>query len=186
MAAIELKRLVMAGPFRWVVLTAGEEVTTFLFFVKVRYTEKGSGNVLFVRSDLQADGEDDVFAVFTDNPVMAEHVRDRIFYYTPFAGAAPIVEAQFRSSDDFPASIVEEMTASDGTTVRLAFYDLGEPQAAVRAVDEKIMEVLAFAVPADFELEINGVAPVGEVEQGPLAGVPPVGADLQNLWYERT
>jgi len=76
MATIEYKKLVMAGPMRWAVLTTKGEVTTLAWFVKVRYTAQGSGNVLFARSDLQGDGCDDVFAVFSDNLAMAEHLRD--------------------------------------------------------------------------------------------------------------
>jgi len=67
--------------------------------------------------------------------------------------------------------------------------DFGPPKAYVRAVSERLTEVGAFAVPAEFSaeniaLEINGVVPVGQPEVGPLAEAPPVGADLQNLWYE--
>jgi hypothetical protein len=38
-------------------------------------------------------------------------------------------------------------------------------------------------VPEDFRLEINGLAPVGELGLGPLGEAPPIGADLQNVWY---
>ena len=34
-----------------------------------------------------------------------------------------------------------------------------------------------------FSLTIDGRTPVGSPEGGPLAGAPPLGADLQNLWY---
>jgi len=54
----------------------------------------------------------------------------------------------------------------------------------VRAVNERVTEVGAFAVPAKFSLEINDVIPAGRPEAGPLAEAPPVGADVQNLWYE--
>lgn len=190
MATVEYKTLVMAGPMRWVVLTTDGEVTTLAWFVKVRYTAQGSGNVLFARSDLQGNGHDDVFAVFSDNPAMAEHLRDDIFSYTVFAGTpgqtppAPIVEATFESQDDFPDSIVESMRAVDGTTLVLSLQGLGPPRAYVRQVNERLTEVGAFAVPAGFSLEINGVVPVGRPEAGPLAEAPPLGADLQNLWYE--
>ncbi len=192
MGAIEFKRLVMAGPFRWVVLTTGGQVTTFLFFVKVLYTEKGQGTVLFVQSDLQARGEDDVFAVFSDNLEVAEYLRDRIFSYTPFAGVpdqsppAPLVQAHFRGQDDFPESIVEEMEAVDGTTVKLTFLRLGTPRLGLRTVNEGLAEVTAFALPEDFRLEINGLAPVGELGRGPLDEAPPIGADLQNVWYAKS
>jgi hypothetical protein len=150
--------------------------------------------VLFARSDLQGNGRDDVFAVFSDNLAMAEHLRDDVFSYTVFAGVpdqtppAPIVEAAFESQDDFPNCIVESMRAVDGTTLvlslRLFLRDLGPPKAYVRAVNERLTEVGAFAVPAEFSLEINGVVPVGQPEVGPLAEAPPLGADVQNLWYE--
>ncbi len=191
MATIEYKTLVMAGPMRWVVLTTDGEVTTLAWFVKVRYTTQGSGTVLFARSDLQGNGRDDVFAVFSDNLAMAEHLRDDIFSYTVFAGVpsqtppAPIVEATFESHGDFPDHIVESMRAVDGTTLTLSFRDLGPPKAYVRVVNERLTEVVAFAVPAEFSLEINGVVPVGQLEAGPLAEAPPAGADLQNLWYEK-
>jgi hypothetical protein len=94
------------------------------------------------------------------------------------------VEAAFESQDDFPNRIVESMTAVDGTTFTLSFRDFGPPKAYVRAVNERVTEVGAFAVPAEFSLEINGIVPVGRPEAGPLAEAPPVGADLQNLWYE--
>jgi hypothetical protein len=190
MAAIEYKTLVMAGPMRWVVLTTDGEVTTLAWFVKVRYTVHGGGNVLFARSDLQGNGSDDVFAVFSDNLAMAEHLRDDVFSYAVFAGVpdqtppAPIVEAAFESQNDFPNRIVESMSAVDGTTLTLSLRDFGTPKAYVRAVNERLTEVGAFAVPAQFSLEINGVVPVGQPEAGPLAEAPPVGADLQNLWYE--
>ncbi len=190
MTNIEYKKLVMAGPMRWVVLTMGGEVTTLAWFVKVCYTAQGGGTVLFARSDLQGNGRDDVFAVFSDNLAMAEHLRDDIFSYTVFAGApdqtppAPIVEATFESQDDLPNSIVESMQAVDGTTFTLSFRDFGPPRAYVRAVNERMTEVGAFVVPAEFFLEINGVVPVGQLEAGPLAEAPPAGADLQNLWYE--
>jgi len=195
MATIEYKKLVMAGPMRWVVLTTNGEVTTLAWFVKVRYTAQGGGTVLLARSDLLGNGSDNVFAVFSDNLPMAQHLRDDVFSYTVFAGLpdqtppAPIVEATFESLDDFPNCIVESMRAVDGTTVTLSLRDFGPPKAYVREVNDRLTEVGAFAVPAKFSaeniaLEINGVVPVGQPEVGPLAGAPPVGADLQNLWYE--
>ena len=190
MATIEYKTLVMAGPMRWGVLTTDGEVTTLAWFVKVRYTAQGGGSVLFARSDLQGNGRDDVFAVFSDNLAMAEHLRDDIFSYTVFAGVpgqtppAPIVKATFESQNDFPNCILESMRAVDGTTLTLSLRDLGPPKAYVRAVNERLTEVGAFAVPAEFSLEINGIVPVGQLEVGPLAEAPPVGADVQNLWYE--
>jgi hypothetical protein len=190
MATIEYKTLVMAGPMRWIVLTTDGEVTTLAWFVKVRYTTQGGGTVLFARSDLQGNGSDDVFAVFSANLAMAEHLRDDIFSYTVFAGVpdqtppAPIVEATFEGHGDFPDHIVESMRAVDGTTLTLSFRDFGPPKAYVRAVNERLTEVGAFVVPAKFSLEINGVVPVGQLEAGPLAEAPPAGADLQNLWYE--
>ena len=190
MATMEYKTLVMAGPMRWVVLTTNGQVTTLAWFVKVRYTVQGGGTVLFARSDLQGDGSDDVFAVFSDNLAMAEHLRDDIFSYTIFAGVpdqtppAPIVEATFESQNDFPSCIIESMKAVDGTTLTLSLQDLGPPKVYVRAVNERLTEVGAFAVPAEFSLEINGVVPVGQPEAGPLAEAPPLGADVQNLWYE--
>ena len=122
---------------------------------------------------------------------MAEHLRDDIFSYTVFAGVpdqappAPIVEATFESQNDFPNCIVESMRAVDGTTLTLSLRDLGPPKSYVRAVNERVTEVGAFAVPAEFSLEINGIVPVGQPEAGPLAGAPPVGADVQNLWCEK-
>jgi hypothetical protein len=191
MATIEYKTLVMAGPMRWIVLSTDGEVTTLAWFVKVRYTIQGNGSVLFARSDLQGNGRDDVFAVFSDNLAMAEHLRDDIFSYSVFAGVpdqtppAPVVEATFESQNDFPNRIVESMRAVDGTTLTLSFRDFGPPKAYVRAVNERLTEVGAFAMPAEFSLEINGTVPVGQPEIGPLAEAPPVGADLQNLWYEK-
>jgi len=190
MTDIEHKKLVMAGPMRWVVLTTDGETTTLAWFVKVCYTVRGGGNVLFARSDVQGDGNDDLFAVFSDNPGLAEHLRDDIFSYTVFAGVpnrappAPIVEATFESQDDFPDRIVESMSAVDGTTLTLSLWEFEPPKAYVRVVSERLIEVGAFAVPAGFSLEINGVVPVGRPEAGPLVEAPPVGADLQNLWYE--
>ena len=190
MTTIECKKLVMAGPMRWVVLTTDGKVTTLAWFVKVRYTAHGRGTVLFARSDLQGNGRDDVFAVFSDNLAMAEHLRDDIFSYTVFAGVpsqtppAPVVKATFESQNDFPNCILESMRAVDGTTLTLSLRDLGPPKAYVRAVNERLTEVGAFAVPAEFSLEINGIVPVGQLEVGPLAEAPPVGADVQNLWYE--
>ena len=190
MAAIEYKKLVMAGPMRWVVLTANGEVTTLAWFVKVRYTVQGGGTVLFARSDLQGNGIDDVFAVFSDNLAMAKHLRDDVFSYTVFAGVpgqtppAPIVEATFESQNDFPDRIIESMTAADGATFTFSLRGFGSPKAYVRAVNECVTEVGAFAVPAAFSLEISGVVPVGQPEAGPLAEAPPVGADVQNLWYD--
>jgi len=187
--AIEYKTLVMAGPMRWVVLTTGGKVTTLAWFVKVRYTAQGSGSVLFARSDLRGHGSDDVFAVFSDNLTMAEHLRDDIFSYTAFAGVpgqtppAPIVKATFESQGEFPARIVESMRAVDGTTLTLSLGSFGPPKAYVRAVNERLTEVGAFVIPAEFSLEINGIVPVGRPEAGPLAEAPPVGVDLQNLWY---
>jgi hypothetical protein len=191
MGTIEYKTLVMAGPMRWVVLTTNGETTTLAWFVKVRYTVQGGGNVLFARSDLQGDGRDDVFAVFSDNLAMAEYLRDSVFSYTVFAGVpgqnppAPIVEATFESQNHFPNYIVESMSAVDGTTLTLSLWDLGPPKVYVRAVNERVTEVGAFAVPAEFSLEINDTIPAGQPEAGPLAEAPPVGADVQNLWYER-
>ena len=190
MTTMDYKTLVMAGPMRWVFLTTSGEMTTLAWFVKVRYTAQGSGSVLFARSDLQGNGRNDVFAVFSDNLAMAEHLRDDLFSYTVFAGVsgqtppAPIVEATFESQDDFPNCIVESMRAVDGTNLTLSLRDLGPPKAYVRAVNERLTEVGAFAEAAEFSLEINGLVPAGQPEAGPLAGVPPVGADVQNLWYE--
>ena len=90
MATIEYKTLVMAGPMRWVVLTTNGEVTTLAWFVKVRYTAQGGGNVLFARSDLQGNGRDDVFAVFSDNLAMAEHLRDDATYLASATPSLPV------------------------------------------------------------------------------------------------
>jgi len=76
------------------------------------------------------------------------------------------------------------MRAVDGTTLTLSLRDFGPPKAYVRAVNERLTEVGAFVAPAEFSLEINDVVPVGQPEAGPLAEAPPLGADLQNLWYE--
>jgi hypothetical protein len=190
METVEYKTLVMAGPMRWVVLTTNGETTTLAWFVKVRYTVRGSGTVLFARSDLQGDGQYDVFAVFSDNLSLAEHLRDDVFSYTVFAGIpdqnppAPIVKAVFESQDDFPNQVVESMRAADGTTLTLSLRDIGPPKTYVRAVNERLTEVGAFGVPSAFSLEINGVVPMGQPLGGPLAEAPPVGVDVQNLWYE--
>lgn len=189
MGTIEYKTPVMAGPMRWIVLTTEGRVTTLAWFVKVHYTARGGGNVLFARSDLQDNGCDDVFAVFSDNQTMAEHLRDNVFSYTVFAGVpgqtppAPIVEATFESQGTFPDPIVEAMRAVDGTILTLLLWDFGPARAYVRAVSDRWTEVGAFAVPAGFSLEINGVVPAGQPEAGPLAEAPPLGADVQNLWY---
>jgi hypothetical protein len=186
---VEYKRLVMAGPLRWVMLSVEGEVTTFAFLVKVHYTVEGQGNVLFVRSDLSGDGKDDVFGVFTDNLALARYLRDEIFNYTVFAGPpgegapAPIIEATFESTGRVPFDTVERMKATDGTTFSLALQEFDPPVAYVRRVRDNLMEVGALARPSRFSLEINGVRPVGEPKVGPLAEAPPIGADLQNLWY---
>jgi len=190
METVEYKTLVMAGPMRWIALTTNGEITTLAWFVKVRYTVQGSGTVLFARSDLQGDGQDDVFAVFSDNLSLAEYLRDDVFSYTVFAGVpdqtspAPIVKAAFESQDDFPNQVVESMRAADGTTLTLSLRDIGPPKTYVRAVNERLTEVGAFGEPSAFSLEINGVVPMGRPLAGPLAEAPPVGVDVQNLWYE--
>jgi hypothetical protein len=186
---VEYKKLVMAGPLCWVVLSLGEEVTTFAFLVKVHYTVKGQGNVLFIRSDFSGDGKDDIFAVFSDNPAVAQYLRDEIFNYTVFAGQggqrspAPIVEAAFESAGRVPRDTMERMKAVDGTTFSLVLQDFDLPVAYVRQVRGNLMEVGAMARPSRFSLEINGITPVGELEVGPLAEAPPIGGDVQNLWY---
>ena len=189
MGNIQLKTCVMAGPMRWVVLTTAGRVTTLAWFVDVRYTPHGSGHALFARSDVRASGHDDVRAVFSDNARMATYLRDEIFSYSEFSGVtghrqpAPVCEATFTSRNDWPESLVESMTAADGTTLTLLFWALGEPRAYVRAVNEAVTEVGAYAVPARFRLEVNGATAVGQAEIGPLAEAPAVGADVQNLWY---
>jgi hypothetical protein len=171
------------------VLTTAMQVSTLAWFVRVRYTALGGGRVLFVRSDLRGDGRDDIFAVFSDNRAMARHLRDDIFSYTVFAGVpdesppAPIVPATFHSEDRYPDHILESMRGVDGTTLTLRLGDFSRPRAYVRRVSERLMEVGAFTVPADFSLEVNGTVPAGQPEAGPLADAPPVGADLQNLWF---
>lgn len=186
---VEYKKLVMAGPLRWVLLSRGGEATTFAFLVKVYYTVRGQGNVLFIRSDLASDGKDDVFGVFSDNPALAQYLRDEIFNYTVFAGPpgqgspAPMVEAAFESVGRVPLDTVDRMKAVDGTTFSLALRDFDLPVAYIRNVRGNLMEVGAMARPSRFSLEINGVTPVGELEVGPLAEAPPIGGDLQNLWY---
>jgi hypothetical protein len=189
MAAVELKKLIMAGPMRWIVLTTEGKVTTMAWFVKVLYTAHGTGTVLFARSDLDGVGGDDLFAVFSDNSAMATHLRDDVFYYSAFAGVpdptppAPVVEAIFESQAD-SSRIVEKMRARDGTALSLTLWELSPPKAYLRQVDERMNEVGAYVVPGRFALEINGVIPVGQAEIGPLAEAPPIGADLQNLWFE--
>ena len=76
------------------------------------------------------------------------------------------------------------MKAADGATLTLSLRDISPPKAYVRAVNERLTEVGAFGAPSAFSLEINGIVPVGQPEAGPLTEAPPVGADVQNLWYE--
>jgi hypothetical protein len=186
---VEYKKLVMAGPLHWIVLTKGEEVTTFAFLVKVHYTAKGEGNVLFIRSDFSGDGTDDVFGVFSDNPALAQYLRDEIFNYTVFAGPpgqgspAPIVEAAFECEGRVPVDTLDSMQAADGTTFSLALHEYDLPVAYIRRVRGNLMEVGACARPSHFSLQINGITPEGEPRLGPLAEAPPIGADVQNLWY---
>jgi hypothetical protein len=190
MADVEYKRLIIAGPMRWIALTHDGQTSTLAWFVKVRYTIHGTGNVLFARSDVQGNGKVDIFAVFGDNLGVASHLRDDVFAYTVFAGApdgrppAPILEATFDSRDEAPEQIVESMSAVDGTMITLSLRALGPPRAYVRQVSKYVTEVGAFAVPEAFSLLINGQTPVGQADVGPLAEAPPVGADLQNLWYQ--
>ena len=190
MPNVRYKKLIMAGPMRWIVLTHDDEISTLAWFVKVRYTIHGTGTVLFARSDLEADGCDDVFAVFGDDVAVAKHLRDHIFNYSVFAGApdrngpAPIRRAFFESQDDAPEEIVESMKAVDGTTFTLSLQGFGSPRAYVREVSDLVTEVGAFCEPEEYSLVINGCSPVGRPETGPLADAPPIGADLQNLWYE--
>ena len=190
MADVAYKKLIMAGPMRWITLTHEDRTTTLAWFVKVRYTIYGTGNVLFARSDLEGDGRDDVFAVYGDDVGVAKHLRDHIFNYSLFAGTpdepapAPIRRAFFESRDDAPEEIVESMRAVDGTTFTLSFRGLGSPKAYVREVNDLVTEVGAFTEPSDFSLRINDRIPVGRPEVGPLAEAPPLGADLQNLRYE--
>jgi hypothetical protein len=74
--------------------------------------------------------------------------------------------------------------AVNGTTLTLSLRGFGSPKAYVREVNELGTEVGAFTEPSDFTLRINDRIPVGRPETGPLADAPPIGADLQNLWYE--
>jgi hypothetical protein len=174
---------------RWIVLTRGGELATLAWFVKVRYTVQGRGNVLFAQSDLQGDGRPDVFAVFGDDLRLARHLRDDIFNYSIFAGGsdggqpAPLMEATFESRDEAPGQIVESMQALDGSTLRLSFRELGLPRVYVREVRKGVMETGAFAVPSEYSLTINDRIPVGEPDKGPVSDAPPLGADLQNLRY---
>jgi hypothetical protein len=190
MTDVEYKKLIMAGPMRWIVLTQDGRTTTLAWFVKVRYTIYGTGSVLFARSDLEGDGHDDVFAVFGDDLAVARHLRDHIFSYSVFAGtpdhptAAPIRRAFFESQNDAPGEIFESMRAVNGTTLTLSLRGFGPPNAYVREVSELVTEVGAFCEPDEYSLVINGCCPVGQLETGPLADAPPIGADLQNLWYE--
>jgi hypothetical protein len=190
MADVAYKKLIMADPMRWITLTQDGRTTTLAWFVKVRYTIYGTGNVLFARSDLEGDGRDDIFAVFGDDVGVAKHLRDHIFSYSVFAGApdrngpAPIRRAFFESKDDAPDEIVESMRAVDGTTLTLSLRGFGSPKAYVREVNELVTEVGAFSESDEYSLVINGCSPVGQPEAGPLADAPPIGADLQNLWYE--
>gem|GEM_PF-938894 len=186
---IQYNTLVMAGPLRWVVLTHNDRVSTFAFLVKVLYTSQGQGNVLFVRSDLSGGGKDDVFAIFSDNEAVAQHLRDEIFNYTVFAGPpgegepAPIVEATFESSGEVPLETVDRMKASDGTTFTLGMEAYESPVAYVRRVRGNLMEVGAYSRPSTYTLRINRVAPVGEPKAGPLEEAPPIAGDVQNLWF---
>lgn len=180
---------VMVGPLRWLVLTYGGRVTTFLFFVKALYTPVGAGTVLFVQSDVEGRGRDDLFAVYGERVEVARFLRDEVWSYTVFAGRegrepAPIRAARFDSVYEFPRRIEEHMSALDGTELTLSLAGFGSPRAYVRDVSPRLREVGAMAVPDRFELDINGRRPVGEPEIGPLSDAPPVGADLQNVWFE--
>lgn len=190
MTDVEFKELVMAGPMRWITLTHDDGPTTLAWFVKVRYTICGAGTVLFARIDLMGDGCDDVFAVFGDDVSVARHLRDHIFSYSVFAGTpdhpapAPVKKAFFESQDDAPEEIVESMKAVDSTTLTLSLRDFGPPRCYVRQVSDLVTEVGAFWEPDEYSLLVNGRSPVGRPETGPLTDAPPIGADLQNLWYE--
>lgn len=186
---ISYHKPIMVGPLRWLLLTTSGRVTTFLFFVKALYTPVGAGTALFVQSDVEGRGQHDVFAVYGDDIEVARFLRDEVWSYTSFAGgpgrdAAPLRPARFQSLYDFPRLIKEIMVANDGTQVELSLGDFGAPRAYMRDVNERLREVGAMAVPSRFELRINGRAPVGALELGPLSEAPPVGADLQNTWFE--
>jgi hypothetical protein len=202
---------VTVGPLRWLVLTRDGQVTTFLFFVKSLYTPFGAGTTLFVQSDVDTGNEGQVqvqgqsqglrqgqnpdpdnkglFAVFGDNLEVARFLRDEVWNYTVFAGRdgrepAPVVEARFESLYEFPQRMEERMLAPDGTEVILSFEQFGKPYAYQREVNERLREVGSLAVPERFRLTINGHTPAGSLEMGPLNDAPPIGADLQNLWFQ--
>jgi len=66
----------------------GAFATTMVMAIRADYTPIGRGTAISVRSDVLADGEtdDDVHAVFTDNPKFVEYLQKEVFNEVPFFG----------------------------------------------------------------------------------------------------
>jgi hypothetical protein len=178
----------------------GAFATTMVMAIRADYTPVGSGTAISVRSDVLADGEtdDDVYAVFTDNPKFVEYLQKEVFYEIPFFGkkeipgeekSIPVYQANITRSGDGVTRVTERIE-SEKAQIELTWFDLETPMvltAPPRGFGPPF-KISGVMIPAkSVRVLINGIEAKGELRQGRKEGgfsIPPAFVFFSTAWVK--
>jgi hypothetical protein len=170
------RKLLWCGENSDILLKPGPDAieSTCAGFYRVDYSPGGSGQALFIATDVEVDGKP-LVAIFADNTAMAEFIgRTMVPVLPEFANQdfsnVSITPARFTSMPALSAKRRRwtELVSSDICEIRLDWLDVGEPFGL--SWDGAKEDSIPFAsntilYPAkDAVVEVNGVAAGGEVQ----------------------
>lgn len=173
---IQLGKIILNGenPFIWLHETEGGPRTTEASIWTITYSEKGSGHILLIKSELT----DNKWRIYTDNHEVARWMQTTVQgMLNPETAdqSIPIIEAEFSRHGDV-RSIWTQTVKSVQDEIIMEWYDIKEP---ILVQDEKISEpgrpygVSAVMMPAgNAQLTLNKKKAKGEIWPMDLNGHP--------------
>ena len=154
--------------------SADADDTTRVSHWRTVHSPHGEGHALFIVCDRDGDGlgEDDVQAIFTDNPDMASWLDEELMR-NPFwiELSLDVIEASFSFSGDTRTSRTEHVVAED-ISIDLTWTDFGEPGGfEVRGDSEDEIDLYSLLIPAhSVEVLIDGKPAVGSAYTSDTGG----------------
>ena len=174
--------------------------TTSIMSIVADYTPVGKGTAVLVRSDVLADAEteDGVRAVFTDNMKFVEYLQEVVFNEIPLFGrpgserSVPVHEATINNSGDGRSQITTKVL-SDDMKIEIKWSDLEAPVVVTSAPRSfgPPFYINGMMLPAkSFQVLINGTEVKGKFEsfgkgpEGCKTQIPPVFTLISTTWIQ--
>lgn len=149
----------------------GGDLTRASFF-RVVWSPAGEGHALFIVSDLDGEGNDDLAAIYTDSIELGNWLKSEIMQ-NPFwiERDLPIAEAKFSFHGDSRQSRTEVIESAD-VRIELTWADLAKPAAfCIEAETDPEFHLLSLIIPAGrVEVAVNGRKAAGTPFDNEMCG----------------